>query len=95
MISVLPGSVEIKVNRFLRPDDLYFQADGITAEEHVKIRAAEEEAKRQGEDHRRARLMATIETGKVRTIHCGTKMLEDLKGWCAQVLAGDLTRGPL
>jgi hypothetical protein len=95
VIPVLPGQVEVKVNRFLRPDDLYFQADGLTTEEHAKIRAAEEEAKRQGEDHRRARLMATIETGKVRTIHCGPKMLEDLKSWCGHVNAADLARGPL
>jgi len=75
------GGLEIKINRFLKPDDLYFEAQGLTTDEHAKVRAAEEEVKRAGGDHRRARLMATIETGKVRVVHCGSRAATELVKW--------------
>jgi hypothetical protein len=85
---LMVGEIEVRINRYLAPDDLYFQADGLTEEEHAKVRAAEEAAKRAGGDHKRARLMATIETGKVRVIHCGKRAAESLKKWVDGLRAG-------
>lgn len=84
----MKGQITILRNVFLRPDDIFFQADGITETEHATIRAAEEKAKREGGNHRRAALMATIATGKVHTVHCGARAAADLKVWVAGLATG-------
>jgi hypothetical protein len=75
------GDVQLLLNVFLEGDAMYFQASGLTEEEHARVRAAEVEAKRKGEDHRLAGLMAVIGTGKVRTVHVGRRALERLQAW--------------
>jgi len=82
MIPVLPGQVRILVNKFIEPDALIAQPHGLTDAEHAAIRAAEDKAKREGGDHKLAGLMAMIETGKVDTIHCGSRAAAKLKAWC-------------